>query len=184
MRYILLILSTVILVGCGQKISEKPTDKFISYTEIQHKVALKLLKEENLRAIGSGVQGMDQIKMLALSFCYYEPVEEEKARELLLIAINELISAVNEDERIRPYLHNYPFDARNVEIAIFLHNPDGSKTSEGKFRVISATDGILEYQIDDPRSVLFTTLFEETYEEAIEKQALALASKAEKAQEK
>jgi hypothetical protein len=38
---------------------------------------------------------MYEIKMLALSFDYYGPIDMEKGRELLLIAVNEFKDAIN-----------------------------------------------------------------------------------------
>jgi hypothetical protein len=106
--------------------------------------------------------------MLALSFDYRQPTTIENGRELLIAAVQEFITAVNEDERIRPYLKHYPFGPENIAIRIFLQNPDGSKLSFG-LHVISACEGILRYNIDDPEGPLFKTLLVETYEEALQK---------------
>ena len=106
--------------------------------------------------------------MLALSFDYRQPTTIENGRKLLIAAVQEFVQSVNAEEQIRPYLQNYPFEAKNVQISIFLQNPDGSKLSSG-LHVISAYEGILNYNIDDPEGPLFKTLLEETYEEALQK---------------
>jgi len=174
MRFILFLLSIFIFVGCSQSnpIRKNDIDSDVELVrEARIKVARKLKQEKNLRLSGVGSQMMDKIKMIALSFNYFGPVDEGKARELLLSATNELIFVVNEDERIRPYLHDYPFGPKNVEIRIFLKNIDGSKVSSDKLSVISVLDGILDYEVDDPKNAFFTSILEETYEEAMKKQA-------------
>jgi hypothetical protein len=148
--------------------------------EISDKVAKKLMDDHQLRLAGVGSQMMDQIKMIALSFSYSSPVDLEKARELLLVATDELVNAVNVDERIRPYLDNYPFEPKNVEIRIFLKNADGSLPSPEKLSVISALDGVFDYEVDDPRkSVLFTIVHTETYQEAKQKHKRSIAKASE-----
>ena len=173
MKFILFLLSAFIFVGCSQDQSYSDVE-LVRDARIKAARALEL--EKNLVLSGVGSQMMDQIKMIALSFDYFGPVDEEKARELLLAATNELISVVNEDERIRPYLHNYPFGPKNVEIRIFIRNADGSKLSSDKLSVISALDGILDYEVDDPKNVLFTSILQETYEEAMKKQTKTIGS--------
>ena len=64
---------------------------------------------------------MDDIQMMAMSFNYYEEVNLKTARELTIYVINEYLSAINSNKELRPYLHEYPFTAKNVEIRIFIY---------------------------------------------------------------
>ena len=112
---------------------------------------------------------MHEIKMLALSFDYNQEISLEQGRELLIAAVNEFVSTVNSTERIHSYLYNYPFEPKNVEIRIFLHNPDRSNLPMGKICVVSAIDGILAYKIEDPSTPLFKTIHRETFDEALQK---------------
>ncbi len=174
MKYLIFLLSIFVLVGCDKLTLNPPAEnpsasKLVG--QINRKVCSKLLQEKKLRAIGSGSQMMDEIKMLALSFNYYEPVNEEKARELLLVATQELINAVNEEPRIRPFLGNYPFEPKNVEIRIFFYNHDGSKVASETLCNVSALEGDLDYLVDGPKYPLFKCILKESYEEALQKQA-------------
>ena len=60
---------------------------------------------------------------------------------------------------------------KNIQIRIFLRNPDGSNPISGRLSVISSVDGILEYDIRDPKTDRLKTILEETYEEAHQKLA-------------
>ena len=135
--------------------------------EIMKNVALDLKTKLNLYPCGTGGRMMDEIKMLALAFDYYHPITIEQGRDLLVTSIDTFMKAVNDDERIRPYLANYPFEPKNIQIRIFLRNPDGSNPGPGKFAIIKSINGTLEYEIEDPPNPLFTTIHKESYQEAV-----------------
>jgi hypothetical protein len=166
MKNTTLITIIVFLSGCMQNVQNEISDDEKLADECLQKAAVQLKKEKDLYLCGTGGGMMDQIRMLALSFNYYKPVDIEKGRELLISAVNQLADVVNADERIRPYLKNYPFGPENIEIRIFIKNPDGSSVSSEKLRVISAEEGFLNYYIDNPTGGLFITVLKETYETA------------------
>ena len=143
---------------------EKIADRVTEHT------ANKLRKERNLHLIGTGGRMMDDIKMMAMSFNYYHEVDLPSARKLLMYALNEYLVAINRSEKIRPYLHDNPFTAKNIEIIIFLFKPDGNYLPRDKIQYISASDGKLTYYLDVPETYSIVSIYEETYEEA--KQAL------------
>ena len=75
------------------------------------------------------------------------------------------------NERIRPYLANYPFKPENIEIRIFLFNSDGSSIEPEKLVVISMLDGVLQFKVHSKSKFDYFPLaivYEETYEEAAE----------------
>lgn len=172
---ILFFFSLFILVGCDfdpslREEEKNPKSKLIN--EARRNAAYILSKEKNLRPMGTGAQARKKIKMLALSFGYYQPLTIEKARELLLSSCEVLITTVNSNERIRPYLDSYPFGPKNVEIRIFLYDSKGKKRAKGDLSIIKAIDGILKYETDDPENKFRSiTVLKETYEEAMLKQS-------------
>lgn len=107
--------------------------------------ASALKKERGLIAIGTGGQMRGPIQMLALSFEYRNPVGVEEGRQLLLSARKELLDQINADSSIRAFLGEYPFTEKNVEIRIFVRNPDGSSRPEREIALLSAIDHRLEY---------------------------------------
>ena len=144
-------------------------DKQSTANEVRNKTILQLKQERNLHAIGVGSGMMNQIRMLALSFVYYKEIDIETAREILVSASDLFLENINSYEKIHPFLENYPFTTKNIEIAIFLLKPDGSKPSGGNLTVISITNGILSYKTDHPDDGRLTRIYEETYEEASSK---------------
>lgn len=168
MRPIFVLLIVAFSFSCN-KHNYLPSSKEILADEILKNSAIKLRKEKDLRLIGTGGGMMNEVRMLALSFFYYGEVDVKKGRCLLISAVNELVDEVNADERIRPYLVQYPFKPENIEIRIFLRKLDGSELDSGKLHVLVAINNILEYEIRDPATDRLKTVYEETYEVALTK---------------
>lgn len=146
-----------------------PNKKGDSARAVRRRVAFKLKKEKELYPCGTGAQMMNEIQMLGLAFNYFKPIDIEEGRKLLIDSVDEFVAAVNADVEIRPYLGNYPFEPKNIDIRIFMKNRDGSQTERGLIRCISSIDGILEYDISDPQTGRLRTIFKETYAEALQR---------------
>jgi hypothetical protein len=111
---------------------------------------------------------MNDIQMMAMSFNYYQEVDLTVARELIVYAISEYLSDINNNEEIRPYLHEYPFTAKNIEIRIWIYKPDRTDPSLDKIYYISAINGNLAYYLDLPETHSRRAICEEAYEEAVQ----------------
>ena len=140
---------------------EKLADK------ITIKTAQKLSVENGLFLIGTGGKMMDDIQMMYMGFEYFHPINIDRGRELLLSSIEEYLTVINSDEKVRPYLHEFPFTANNIEIGIWILNSDGSKVASDKIRYIHANHGILSYYMDGEEEYSRKTVHEETYNEAL-----------------
>lgn len=155
------------LFGCSSFWHPLPDYEKIA-DDITEKTAKKLKEKKNLYLIGTGGGMMHDIQMMAMSFHFYQEVDLKKARELVVYAANEYLLDINNNEEIRPYLHEYPFTAKNVEIVIFFYNPDGSKVAPGKIKVAAVKRGKVVYYIDYPEQYTLKSIYEETYEEALQ----------------
>ena len=109
---------------------------------------------------------MNKVEMLFLAFQYYNSIDIDQARELLVNSVDSLVYEVNINEQVRPYLIYHPFKPKNVDIKIFLQNPDGSTIKPGKLIIAKAAEGRLEYKIRDPKTDRLTTIYSETSLEA------------------
>ena len=162
------------ICGCTQGIQQKyaVSEKEQIADHVIHQVALTLKKEKGLQVIGTGGGMMHEIHMLALSFEYNQLLDASEGRVLMTSAINTFLSAINTDEKIRPYLLNYPFEPDDIELRIFLTKPDRSQVPLGQLCLISSTQGVFHYKIHDPTTAHLVTAYEETYQEALDKLAV------------
>ena len=126
---------------------------------ITEKTAEKLKEQKNLYLVTTGRVTKDDIRMMLMGFHLYQEVDLKEARELLIYAVNEYLLDINNNEEVRPCLHEYPFTAKNVEIRIWIYKPDSIKIS-----YISAIDGILTFDLPETRQ----TICKESYEEALQ----------------
>lgn len=141
---------------------EKIADK------ITEKTAKKLKDEKGLVLVGIGGQMMNDIQKMMMGFNFYKVVDMDTARQLLVDSVEEYLSDINANNKIRPYLHNYPFTPQNVEIVIYFYNPDGSKVPNGKLKIAEASRDKIIYYVDCPEKHAIKVLHEETYQEAVE----------------
>jgi hypothetical protein len=155
----------VMILFCSFNLESEDYEKLAD--KITHKVATQLLIEKDMHLIGIGGQMMDDIQMMEMSFEICRPIDIPKARQLLISAIRKYLSEINNDEKIHPYLHQYPFTDQNIEIRIWIRNPDGSRVALDKIYYVSAINGILRYYIDDPEKFSRKLVHEESYGEAL-----------------
>jgi len=134
--------------------------------EITAKTAQKLRGEKGLILVGTGGQMMDDIQMLMMGFHFYKEVDIGTARQLVVDSVEEYLSAINVNKEVRPYLHNFPFTAQNVQLVIYFYKPDRSKVPSGKIKIAAAEEGKVVYYIDCPKEHTLKSIYEETYEDA------------------
>lgn len=164
----------LVLIGCNQEFLFSECESFnttdnqekIENTIIK-KVATQLKKEKNLQPIGFGGQTSNGVEMLALSFNYSEKITIKETRELLIIAVDAFVDAVNSEERIHCFLNNYPFEPKNVEIAIYLYNKDGSDVTGGELTIATSYNSIFRYKMNDPKTDRFKIIHQESYQDAL-----------------
>lgn len=140
---------------------EKVADK------ITAEIAKKLKKDKSLQLIGTGGAMMHDIQMMMMAFDFYQITDVETARELLVYSVEEYLSAINSSEEIRPYLHNYPFTAENIEIDIYFRKPDRYNVPFGEISVASARRGKLIYFTESSNMSPLHRKYEETYQDAL-----------------
>lgn len=163
MSFTLLIFTVCSACGVGLRKDVKLVHKIRAVT------AKKLQRKKNLYLIGTGAQMMYEIEMLAMGFNYYEEVSINKARELMVYAIKTFLDEINNSEAIRPYLANYPFTAKNVDITIYPHTANGGTLPVGTLYIISSTNGIINYYVNSEGHKPLKRVYRETYQEAVAK---------------
>ncbi len=158
---VLLLVFAVSACGLGA-----PSDVRI-VNKIRVATATKLRNEKDLCLIGTGAQMMYEIEMLAMSFNYYKEVDIGYARELVVYATETYLDAINSNKKIKPYLADDPFTARNIQIMLFVYGPDRRELPPEKLGYILVSRGKIRYY---DRSIDYRNpIYQETYEEALSK---------------
>lgn len=134
---------------------------------VTHNVAKKLSLDFHLNLVGTGRQAWDGIEMLGMKLDYANEVDLNKARALLVTSIQTYLDEINHSKEIRRYIKKYPFTASNLEIGIYVHEPDGSDVPKDKLFYLSAVDGVLYYYLDNVKGYPRIVLHQETYDDAL-----------------
>jgi len=172
MNFFLFTVMIFFIFGCGKNIQDvgyKPNPASVIISAIEKKVFHRLQIEKNLYPFEFGGKGKDPIKLLHFGFLYFNEIEIEEARELIITAGNQFLNEINANEQIRPYLANFPFKLENIQVEIFLKRPDKSEIGFEKLHVITMKDGEVRYKIRSAETKRLTTTYKETYEEAMAK---------------
>lgn len=135
--------------------------------KITAQTAMKIEKETGLRLCGVGGGAINHIRKLNMSFNCFREISFDEGRKLLIYCVNEYLSAINANEEVRPYLIHYPFTPNDVEIEIFVRQPDNRDVAFGKLAVVFEVYGKVGYRISQEGPLSLKEAHEETYEEAI-----------------
>lgn len=124
-------------------------------------------KEENMKLFGYGGGMMHDIYTLSTHFVTLEPLTVDEARWKYIQGTQYLLKAINQDQTIRPYLHDFPFTHSNLEfrISYFGNNPQHACAPYVNF--LFELRGELRYKSKNPQTGEYTLIHSETYEEAL-----------------
>jgi hypothetical protein len=147
----------------------KPRDYSEIAREIRSTVGKKLAKKHKMDLIGVGGGMMKSVYMIGLSFQIHHPLNRKKGRELIVDCVEELLTAINENEEIRPFLKNYPFTTKNVQIAIYVNDDNKREVFDPDFRVVSVfeSDHISFSTVDRTNSMKYKNQYHEPYDKAL-----------------
>ena len=152
-----------LMCGCSQT-----EDYEILADRVINQTANQLEKEKDLSCSGTGGRMMGDIQAVGLEFQYFHLVNLEESRKLLVYAIQIFLKNINGNKEIRPYLHEYPFNTKNIEITIWIYQPDGYEPAPGNIQCVTLRSNTLLYKIATlNKSGDWPILHEETYEEAL-----------------
>lgn len=135
--------------------------------QITTEVAQKLSKKHDMELSGSGGGLARCVNILSLSFEKLGPLSKVQLRKILIDSVEEFLSAINSNEELRPYLKNYPFTSKEIQIEIYIRDACGREVCSPNIAVATAKDGILSYKTvskDDPYK--FHSIERESYGEA------------------
>jgi hypothetical protein len=142
------------------------------YCKMADQITKKFLKEcaQPRRLILSGYGGamMNDIQEISLSFLSFDALNVDEARMLYVEIMEEYLQRINCHERIRPHLHNFPFEENNIKLSIGFEDSKRKITRDGHVALISiARDHLLYFAAYDPITEEFYTIHQEPYEVAL-----------------
>ena len=160
------------------------TEEYVdpAYTEcinclnkIGYNLAKKMREELHLMHNGLRDRKHEKFEELGMQFTAYHRANIEEARAMHLYILNHLIDAINNEEKIRPFLEQYPVDDNNITVSISFDGNYGRQCSGvgSIFNVgltsVEENKNKIFYSYTDPFTGNIIDLFDETYDEALER---------------
>jgi len=143
--------------------NEKSVNNILYEIAYSFKKKYKLYPIATIVAMPGGI-----VKELGLDFQIIGPLSKDEIRRILINLAQEFLVFVNSDEAVRPYLENYPFEIKNIEITLFLKDSKGREIEDPHIGIAGISRGRLDYEIlvitDIPKVI---SRVEESYEEAL-----------------
>lgn len=124
----------------------------------------------SLCAVGGGMDHLEnKINLMSPGFQRIgSELTENEARKLVIQCLDEYLTSVNTDEKLCPFLKNYPFQRENIEMTIFCRSVDNDYVFHPFISVVSANQGEIGYRTTDIENVFrFKSRKYETYDEAV-----------------
>ncbi|PJD93785.1 MAG: hypothetical protein CK425_12410 [Parachlamydia sp.] len=138
--------------------------------DLLYRIAHSFEKKYKVNTIATNVampRGI--VKLLGLDFQVRGPLSKEEIRKILIALSQDFLVSVNSDEAIKPYLENYPFEIKNIEITLFFMDSRNIRLNDPYLGIAGISRGKLDYQIlitTDIPSI--KSEFDESYEEALQ----------------
>jgi hypothetical protein len=155
-----LLLLWPVLCAC----SSVPYDEKLRYQLIQD-YSKDIQKKKNLTmiAIGGGQQG----RLFVVRYSTQQNVNLEQARELLVDTCEGFLKRVNNDQKFRPYMLEYPYNDTNIDISIRFGDSNNDRAKPPYIAIAANQKGKVYYYTSNIKEKL-VDFHAETYEEACE----------------
>jgi len=125
-------------------------------------------KPRGLHLSAQGGAMMDDIKKVILNFKSCDALTIDEARVLYVEMMEEFLCRVNQNEKIRPYLHNYPFEPHNFGLTIGFRNTERKITDDGHVALMFiGKNQQLRIAGYNPETEQFYSLHREPYQESL-----------------
>lgn len=125
-------------------------------------------RPRGLRLYGYGGAMMDDIKKIELRFSSFNKLSIEAARKLYIEMMEEILIRINQDAKIRPYLHDFPVGINNIKLAIGFNDKDRHILGDGHVaHMFIGKNDTLYYAAYNADVKEFYILHKENYTEAL-----------------
>jgi len=127
-------------------------------------------KPRGLYLTGSGGAMRYDVKKVILNFLSFNALTVDEARVLYVEMMEDFLYRMNQDVKIRPYLHNYPFTFENVKLRIGFEDAQRQILGDGHVALMYiGKNNELSFRGYNPETEEFYSLHREPYSEALKK---------------
>lgn len=128
----------------------------------------EMCRKYGFEVAGTGGSFTTDIRSVYLMYVCKQHLSLQQARRLYVSVVEDLVTRLNANRNIRPFLHEYPITGKNIEIDLSFENRDGTSFKNNEVAFISNMDGKgIVYYVSQEGSDRIEILHRESYEEAL-----------------
>lgn len=167
----ILFVSLFVLFGVSNVYSKpiKPPEYLKYVKEISRQFEKEIKKEYGLLCIGSGGSMPHDVEEIEIDCISYQNTSIEKARDLEVKATEKLLTIINNNKNLRPFLREYPFKHARAKVSIAFRKKDNTRFTDDSVTLVFQAKGNLFYCKYDALKNHLVDLAKEPYEEALKK---------------
>ncbi len=163
----LIFIISLLIYGCKMNCNEKNEDYEVYVNQIIDSFANEMEKEHGLVCKGHGGRMPHDVEDIGVSFNCYRRVSIEEARRLEVKATERFLEIINSNEKIRPFLREFPFKPNRGKVSISFRTADNLRYTDGSVAYVTQFKNTISYCADEETSPSLITLKKEPYEEAL-----------------
>lgn len=153
----------LLLISCTTRSPE--SDKF---NRVSYKAAKKIERNFPLECTCIGTSNRDSILFYRLTFDYSNPMNVSEGRYIMVNCINIALETFQKDPQMQN-LQDKSFNINNFIIYLYSKEFAFSETPPELLSGLLFLKGVIEYRRYNPLTDCLETIYEETYEEALQK---------------
>jgi hypothetical protein len=162
-KYVHLFILTILLSSC----SKYP--KSFVYKDYSDEIIFSFIEwacnKYKMKVQGSGGMYLNCVRQISVDFIYEGVVCKEEVLVIYYDCVKELIKRINQNEKIRPFLINYPVSKENVSVKISFYNPNGwLRPPKGEIARITPIEEDLYFSTFNHEKGCLEILYNEPYE--------------------
>ncbi len=166
MRAMIVVMLFISLCSCHRK---KQPEYIVLTDKMTVEFSAEMLQEEKFYLTRYGGRLMDNIKGVSLGYHGKRHATLEEARELFIKYSEKLLQRINEDEKMRPFLNQYPFTENDIEFALSFVQKNNRPFADGSIAYASLIRSkITYYRYEKEGKKRFIEIFEEPYQDALQ----------------
>jgi hypothetical protein len=156
----LVLLIAIFFIGSPLNAKESKSPEYIKYVdEIVSSFVKDMEKKYKLHCYGSGGSMPNDVEKINVLFISRQKSTVDDARKMEVTAIQELLQRINNHEKIKPYLREYPFDTNRVGVSISFRTKTDEYPLDGSIAsVFIAKNKIFYYTAEMRMSDPITTI--------------------------
>ncbi len=165
MRAIIVVILFISLCSCRR---EKQPEYIVLVDKMTVEFSANLFQEEGLYLSNYGGGLMDNIKMVSLGYHIKRHATVEEARELFIKYSQKLLQRINEDEKMRPFLNQYPFTEKDIRFRLSFVQKNNRPFTDGSVAHVSLVRENIYYDRYDGEKKRFIEILKEPYQDALQ----------------